>query len=441
MTVVQLHNKSNGRGTATDKGRLVSALDIGSSKISCVIAETVAPKRRLPGGNERATIRILGVGHQAARGIKAGAVVDIDEAERAIRLAVDSAERMAQRHISNVFVSISGGRPQSHCLRGETHVSTGVVRPHDVERAISSAVGKIDARRREVLHLTPIAYELDSASGKSPPIGMHGEQLSTSVGIVTVEPAYMRNLTMAIERSHLGIAGHVIAPYAAGRAVLADDEMELGTVLIDMGGASTGVAIFNNGSLVHSESVPVGGQHVTSDIARGLNTTLAHAERLKNLLGSALGSTGDDLEMVAVPLLGERGVDTVQQVPRSHLTGIIRPRIDETFEMIGKRLAACPVAHLGGQHVVLTGGASQLTGIREVAAHWLQRQVRVASPLPISGMPDVVSNPGFAVAFGLLAYGLKPDRQHALPSQAAVQLANAERSYVQRVGRWLAESF
>jgi cell division protein FtsA len=292
-----------------------------------------------------------------------------------------------------------------------------------------------------VLHLTPIGFELDGAIAKTAPLGMHGEKLTVGVGVVTAEAAHIRNLALAVERAHLGVAGHVISSYAAGRAVLAEDEMELGTILIDMGGASTGIAIFHNGSLVHAETLPVGGQHVTSDIARGLNTTIAHAERLKNLLGSALGASGDDLEMVAVPLLGERGVDTVQQVPRSHLTGIIRPRIDETFEMVAKRIATCQLAHLGGQRVVLTGGASQLTGVREVAAHWLNRQVRVASPMPISGMPDVVSNPGFAVAFGLLAYGLRPDRQLAMPSRAAAQIAAAERSYVGRVGRWIAESF
>ena len=156
MNVVPMQGKAGGRGTAADKGRLVSALDIGSSKISCVIAEVTAPKHRLAAGNERKTLRILGVGHQASRDIQGGAVVDLEEAERAIRLAVDSAERMAQRHISSVFVSISGGKPQSHCFHGQTPVSTGMVSPHDVDRAISAAVGQIDARRREVLHLTPI---------------------------------------------------------------------------------------------------------------------------------------------------------------------------------------------------------------------------------------------------------------------------------------------
>ena len=441
MNVVPLNGRAQGRGPVADKGRMVAALDIGSSKISCVIADVAVPKHRIASGMERKMLRVLGVGHQAARGVKSGAIVDIDETERAIRLAVDAAERMAQRHISEVYVNVSGGKPQSHCFVGSTRISSGVVTPHDVDRAISSAVTQVDAGRRTVLHLAPVAFDLDGASGKSAPLGMHGEKLSVNLGVVTVEAAHMRNLSLAIERSHLGVAGHVISPYAAGKAVLAEDEMELGTILIDMGGATTSIAVFNSGALVHADVVPVGGQHITSDIARGLNTTLAHAERLKTLIGGALGSGGEDIEMIAVPLLGERGVDTVQHVPRSMLTGIIRPRVDEIFELVAKRLALCPVAHVGGQHAVITGGASQLPGVREVAGQWFNRQVRVASPVPISGMPDSVSNPGFAVAFGLLAYGLKPDKRYAMPALAAEALAASQQSYVRRVGRWIAESF
>ncbi len=441
MTVVPLHGRAGARGPTSDKGRLISALDIGSSKISCVIAEVMAPKNRVMPGMERKLLRVLGVGHQASRGIKGGAVTDLDEVERAIRLAVDSAERMARRNISDVFLSVSGGRPQSHCFHGATKVANGVVSPHDAERAISAAMSKVDAKRRSVLHIAPVSFDLDSALAKSAPLGMHGETLTVNLGVVSVDAAHLRNLGLAVERAHLSVAGHVIAPYASGKAVLADDEMELGTILIDMGGATTGIAIFNGGSLVFADTVPVGGQHVTSDIARGLNTTIAHAERLKNLQGGALGSNGDDLEMIAVPLLGERGVDTVQQVPRSHLTRIIRPRIDEIFEMVAKRLEGCPVAHLGGQRVVLTGGGSQLPGVREVAGQWLSRQVRLASPAPLQGMPDALSNPAFAVVYGLMAYGLRPDKHYAMPARAAANLAVAQQSYAARVGRWIAESF
>ena len=441
MTVVQLHGKSAGRGTVSDRRSIFAALDIGSSKISCLIAETLPAKHKMPGASEQKSLKILGLGHQVSRGVRNGSIVDVDEAERAIRLSVDAAERMAQQAISEVYVNVSGGRPQSTCYRGEITIDGNAVSPRDLDTVIASAVAQINPSRRTVLHLAPIQYHIDDANGIVAPLGMHGESLSVDLGVVTADSAHLRNLALAIERAHLSVKGYVIAPYAAGKAVLAEDEMVLGTVLIEMGGATTGISIFHEGNLVFADSIPVGGMHVTNDIARGLSTTIAHAERMKTLWGSALPTSTDEREMLSVPLLGERGVETVQKVPRAMLTSIIRPRIDEIFELVAERLNQCPVAHLGGQRVVLSGGASQLTGVCEVAGLWLGRQVRPGTPKPVSGMPDAGRNPGFSVAVGLLAYGLKPDRHCALPAQAARNLAQTQQGYVRRVGRWIADSF
>ncbi len=441
MTVVQLHGKSTGRGTAADKRSIFAALDIGSSKISCLIAETVPAKHKMPGAQEQKLLKILGLGHQISRGVRNGSIINVDEAERAIRLSVDAAERMAQQTISEVYVNVSGGRPQSTCYTGQITLEGNGISPRDVDTVISSAVAQITPSRRTVLHLAPVQYQLDDVNGISAPLGMHGESLSVELGVVSADSAHLRNLALAIERAHLSVTGYVIAPYAAGKAVLAEDETVLGTILIEMGGATTGIGIFHEGNLVFADSVPVGGMHVTNDIARGLSTSLAHAERMKTLWGSALATSTDERELLSVPLLGERGVDTVQKVPRSVLTSIIRPRIDEIFELVAERLKQCPVAHLGGQRVVLSGGASQLTGVGEVAGLWLDRQVRLGMPKPASGMPDAGRNPGFSVAVGLLAYGLKPDRHCSIPAQAAKSLAHAQQGYVKRVGRWIADSF
>jgi cell division protein FtsA len=441
MTVVQLHGKSSGRNTTSERRNIFAALDIGSSKISCLIAETLAPKHKMPGGTERPTLRVIGLGHQLSRGVRAGAIINVDEAERAIRLSVDAAERMAQRSISEVHVNVSGGRPQSTCFTGQCAVSGSAVSPRDVDCAIASAISQISPARRTVLHLAPIQYQLDDVRGIASPLGMHGEGLSVELGVVTAESAHLRNLALAVERAHLSVAGYVIAPYAAGKAVLAEDEMALGTILIEMGGATTSISIFHEGSLVFADSVAIGGMHVTHDIARGLSTTVAHAERMKNLWGSALSTNADERELLSVPLLGERGVDTVHKVPRSVLTGIIRPRVDEIFEMVRARLDRCPVAHLGGQRVVLSGGASQLAGVREVAAMWLGKQVRLGMPFAPSGLPDAGRNPGFSVALGLLAYAMKPDPHCAMPARSAERLAQAQQGYVKRVGRWIADSF
>lgn len=440
MTLVHLHGKSSGRNGSSDRRNLVASLDIGSSKISCLIAEVLHSKHRLPNGHEQKALRILGLGHQASRGVKGGSIVDVDEVERAIRLCVDTAERMSQRTISEVYVNVSGGRPQSTCYRGQSVVQGNAVAPRDVDAVIASAVSQINPGRRTVLHLAPIQYQLDDTNGISAPLGMHGDSLGVDLSMVTVESAHLQNLALAVERSHLSVMGYVIAPYAAGKAVLVEDEMVLGTVLIEMGGATTGISIFHEGNLIFADSIPVGGMHVTSDIARGLQTSIAHAERMKNLWGSALGSVADDLEMLSVPSLGERGIDTVHKVPRSMLTGIIRPRIDEIFEMVCERLENCSLAHLGGHRFVLSGGASQLTGIREVATAWFGQQVRLGDPAPTAGMPEAARNPGFSVALGMLTYGLNPDQHLAMPSRAAASVGHSQQSYVKRVGRWIADS-
>ncbi len=441
MSVVQLHGKTQGRTPVAPKGAVVAALDVGSTKISCLIAEVQPPKHKSSDGQEHNVLRILGFGHHLSRGVRGGAIVNVDEAERAIRVAVDAAERMAQRTIGEVYVNVSGGRPQSrlHCSRIVTQ--TGQVSPRDLENVLNEALNQVDPGRRSVLHLAPIHYHLDESRGVKEPLGMFGEELGLDLGVVTVEPSHLNNLALAVSRAHLATAGFVIAPYAASKSVLAEDEQALGVTLIDMGGATTSFAIFHDGHLVHADVIPLGGQHITNDIARGLSTTIAHAERMKTLWGSALASQTDDREMIAVPLLGERGVDTVQKVPKSMLTGIIRPRVEEIFEMLRDKLETCGAAHLAGKRAVLTGGASQLNGAREVASLWLDRQVRMGIPEPVAGMPEAAHAPGFAVCAGLLNYALRPDTHYALPQEKARAIETAQLSYVRKMGRWIAESF
>ena len=441
MTVVQLHGKAQGRNPTSSKGAVIAALDIGSTKICCLIAEVVPPKHRSADGEERNGLRILGAGHQLSRGVRGGSVINVDEAERAIRLAVDAAERMAQRTISDVYVNVSGGRPQSRLYSGSEKTQTGQVSPRDMERALSAALTSVDPGRRSILHLSPLQYQLDDAKGVKAPIGLFGETLGMDLSVVTVEPAHLQNLALAIDRAHLGIAGFVVAPYAAARAVLADDERELGVTVIDMGGATTSFAVFHEDHLVHADVIPLGGQHITNDIARGLSTTIAHAERMKTLWGTATSTQIDDREMLSVPLLGERGVDTVQKVPKSSLTAIIRPRVEETLEMVRDRLEHCGAAHLAGRRVVLTGGASQLDGLRDCAAHVLDRQVRMGLASAVAGMPPSAHSPSFSVCSGLLNYALKPDTHYAIPQEKAKALETAQLSYVRKMGRWIAESF
>lgn len=439
MNVVPLHTQpSVTRGRSPERSGLVAALDIGSTKVCCLIGDVAPPKRKLPGAPEHDELTVIGVGHQASRGVHCGAVVDLDEAERAVRLAVDAAERMAGRAVSEVFVNVSGGRPRCTTHSGRIRLPGQAVTADDVNHVLGEAVRGIDPGKRIVLHATPIRFDLDEAKGVREPVAMYGERLGVELNAVTVESGPARNLALAVERCHLSIAGLAVAAYAAGRASLVEDELNLGVTVVEMGGATTSIAVFQDGNLIHADVIPIGGHHITRDLASGLSTTIAHAERLKTLYGSALASVWDDREMIAIPLLGERGADSGQQVPRSMLTGIIRPRLEETLELVRDRLAASPTARNAGRRVVLSGGASQLTGVREMAAQILERNVRLGVPQTLAGLPEAARTPAFAVAVGLLHYALRPDlRLISVPQFGG----RGERNYLSRVGRWIKESF
>ena len=438
MNVVSLHgNRPTGRGNGPQKTGIIAALDVGSTKVCCLIAKIEPPSQNATSGPK---IKILGVGHHAARGIRAGAVVNIEEAERSIRLAVDAAERMAQVSIGEVYVNVAGGQPSSICYSGAVTIENDVITQSDVNEAIGVAMRQAKVAGRILLHASPMQYCVDDAKGVKDPVGMYGARLGVDVNAVLVEQGSMHNLAMVIERWHLSVAGFVIAPYAAGRSVLVKDEIELGTTLVDMGGATTSVAVFHDGNLIYGDVLPIGGHHVTKDLARGLSTTIAHAERMKTLYGSALPSIYDDRELISVPILGERGVDAINSVPRSMLTGIIRPRLEEIFEMVQDRLEQSPVAHKLGRQMVLCGGASQLTGMREAAGQILSRNIRMAGPSGFAGLPDSSKSPAFSVATGLLAYALEPD--HHMAQMIAFSQEDVKSThYINRVGRWIRESF
>ena len=422
------------------KTNVFAALDIGSTKISCLIARApvVDPKFNV---DPRQSLRVLGFGQTLSRGVKAGSIVNIDDAECAIRLAVDAAERMAEIAISDVYVSVSGGRVQSACFSNTSRPPTGVVSPRDLEHAISSALSQVNVGKRTILHVQPVNYVLDGTSEVTSPLGMHGAELRADIAVTSVEPAYLRNVALAVERAHLRVAGYVMAPYAGAKSCLTPDELQLGTTVVDMGGAVTSIGHFKNGQLLAADTIQVGGGHVTNDIAQGLSTTIAHAERMKTMWGNVLAEGHSAHEMLAVPLLGERGVDAVQKVPKSYLSNILRPRVEETFELIHDRILAVPKSvRAATSRVVLTGGASQLMGLRELATVILGVPVRLGKPVGFTNLPDRASNAGFAAMTGALVYAARPDRHFAIPEESVAYFERAKMGYARRVGQWLADA-
>lgn len=431
---------ARGVGLPQSRSRIVTVLDIGTSKICCLIArlKPLARATNLPGRTH--AIECLGVGHQLSRGVKAGVIVDLDAAEQAVRAAVDAAERMAGLSVESVIVNVSCGRIRSEAFSANVSIDGHEVEERDIQRVLLAGRRHATQGARSVIHALPIGYALDGNRGIRDPRGMIGEDLGIDIHVVSAEPAPLRNLSLCIGRGHLKIAAFVATPYAAALASLVSDEADLGTLVIDMGGGTTGTAIFHGGSLVYADVVALGGVHVTTDIARGLSTGMTDAERLKTLYGSALPSVSDEREMISVPLLGDDGIDAVSQIPKSMLTGIIRPRLEETLELVRDRLRASGFEHYAGKHVVLTGGASQLTGARELAQRILGRQVRVGRPLGVEGLPEALAGPAFTASAGLLVYP-QVEEAEAIDFQNVMPARGAATGYLARVGQWIRESF
>jgi len=440
MNMMSLGNKNmQGRpvlpGRSGGRPGVVAALDIGSSKIACFIAK-IEPGRMADGLHP---VRVLGIGHQVSRGIRSGAVVNMDQAEEAIRIAVDAAERMAGITVKDVVVSVSCGELKSQTVAVKSGLAGEAVSDDDVQRLLAHARVHYKPDGRDVLHAIPVNYAVDGSRGVRAPQGMFGEQLGVEVHMVSATKGPLRNLALCIERCHLDIAGMAAAPYAAGLSSLVEDEKDLGVTLIEMGGGTTSIAVFFEGVMVYCDVIPIGGIHITNDIARGLSTPLAHAERMKTLYGSALASPSDERELIDVPQVGESESDGANHIPRSMLTGIIQPRLEETLELARDRLQASGFGRIAGRRVVLTGGAAQLNGARELAARILDKQVRVGHPLKVTGLAESTGGPAFSACAGLLTYsqvspldllsgGEEPD-----PETSGGQL--------RRMGRWLKENF
>jgi cell division protein FtsA len=423
------------------KSATLSVLDIGTSKIVCLVAELypVEQSEILRGRTHLA--RIIGIGHQRSVGLKGGAVVDLESAENSIRQAVHSAERMAKVEIQSVIVNLTGGRLASQHFEAQIPVRQGPVTPSDVHRVLEAASAHSYVPGRTVLHALPTGFSLDAQSGILDPSGMVGERLGVDLHVVTAEAAAARNLMLAVERCHLGVEAVISTPYAAGLSALVDDEAEMGCAVVDMGGGTTSVGVFHGGHLVHVDAFAVGGHHVTMDIARGLTTRVSAAERLKTLYGSAIASASDDRDIVAVPQVDEDERDVPNHLPKSHLVRIIKPRVEEIVELVRDRLRNAGFAAQAGRRVVLTGGASQLMGLPEVARRVLEGQVRVGRPLGIKGLPEAAKGPAFSAAVGLLVYPQVAHAEHFEPRGQGFFAGTGTDGYFSRVGRWLRESF
>jgi cell division protein FtsA len=427
------------RPIAPGRTALVAALDIGTGKIACLIARLTPQAPREVLRRRSHAVEILGFGHTGARGMKAGTVVDLVEVEAAVRQAVSFAEGKAGVQLESVILSVSGGRPASELFEATVGVS-GPIADNDIARVLAAGGQSSVRDGTAVLHSLPIAYRLDQSRGIRDPRGMLGSQFGVDMHVVTADVAAVRNIMLSVERCHLAVEAMVASSYMAGLSVLADDEADLGSAVVDMGAGTTTMAVFSGGRFIHADGFALGGHHVTMDLARGLNARVADAERIKTLYGTVLAGGSDERDMVAVSKIGSDDREPPQFVSRAALVRIIKPRVEEILEMVRDRLAASPFVAEPRGRVVLTGGASQLTGLPELASRVLGRSVRIGRPLGIAGLPEAAKGPAFAVAAGLLVYPQSAHLEHLEPRRTRHKMTGTG-GYIARVGRWLRESF
>ncbi|MFC7049037.1 cell division protein FtsA [Emcibacter nanhaiensis] len=411
--------------------KIIAALDIGSSKICCFIARV----------GEDGRPHVIGIGHQVSQGIKAGTVVDMEETETSIRAAVDTAERMAGGSpIENVYVSISAGQPESRHFAVEVDVAGHQISDVDIKRVLDGAKEHLRNEERFVVHSRPASYSIDGVSGVKDPRGMFGEKLGVDMHMATVAVSPLKNLQTCINRCHLNLAGVVLSPYASGLSSLVQDERELGSVCIDMGGGLTSVAAFKNDEFIYADTIALGGNHVTSDIAQGLSTPLANAERLKTLFGNCFprAMVRDQIDIVQT---GDDGGEYTTTIPRSMLTSIIGPRMEEILEIVRDRLVASGLDSVVGRRIVITGGASQMNGLEDLAKKVFatgkfERHIRMGRPLSVDGLADATAGPVFSTCAGLLNYAAtRPDEVHFHADAQPVL------GVFSRISRWVKENF
>ena len=401
---------------------IIAGLDIGCSKTGCFIASS-------DGGPGPV---IQGIGLHASTGMRKGEVVDIEALGIAVGKAVEQAEEMAGMAIEKVCVSLSGGSQLSAIRHHETAVGGGTVTERDVVRVLEMDTERPEAEGRKVVHRLPLQFIVDGVRGIKDPVGMHGKTLGVDLSVVTASAGTLRNLAAVVERNHLSIDSFCSSAYAAGLSTLVDDERNLGAMVILMGAGVTSVAVFTDGKLVYLDTVPVGGQNATADIARGLSTPMDEAERIKTLHGSMLSAIGDTEETVILPRIGETSEHAAQQIELGLLGEIIRPRIEEILEMLMERMEEAGFRAAAGQRIVLAGGACQLSGLDDFLATLFDRPVRIGKPIGITGLADATRGPDYATTAGLLRFSAV--EQHIEPRLGTG--AAPRQNVFWRIGEW-----
>jgi cell division protein FtsA len=379
-------------------GNMIVGLDIGTSKVVAIVGEI----------NPEGGLNIVGIGRHKSRGLKKGTVVNIESTVQSIQRAVEEAELMAGCQIHSVYAGIAGSHVRSMNSHGIVAIRDKEVYPADIERVIDAAQAVAIPADQKVLHILPQEYIIDSQEGVKEPLGMSGVRLEAKVHLVTCATNAAQNIEKCIKRCGLETDEIILEQLASCYSVLTEDEKELGVCLVDIGGGTTDIAIFTEGAIRHTGVIPIAGDQVTNDIAMALRTPTEHAEELKIKYACALSPMASADDMIKVPSVGER---PPRELSRQALADVVEPRYDELFHLIQSEIRQSGYEDMLAAGMVFTGGTSKMEGVAELAEEIFHMPVRIGMPVDVNGLVDIVRNPTYSTAVGLLLYGMKQSQE------------------------------
>ncbi len=376
----------------TSQNRMIVGLDIGTSKVVAIVGEI----------NPEGGLEIIGLGSHASKGLKKGVVVNIDSTVQSIQRAIEEAELMAGCQIQSVYAGIAGNHIRSMGSHGIVAIRDREVFQPDIDRVIDAAQAVAIPADQKILHILPQEFIIDSQEGVKEPLGMSGVRLEAKVHLVTCAVNAAQNIEKCIKQCGLGVDDIILEQLASSYSVLTDDEKDLGVCLVDIGGGTSDIAIFTEGAIKHTAVIPIAGDQVTNDIAMALRTPTQNAEEIKIKYACALASMAGENETIKVPSVGER---EDRSLSRQALAEVVEPRYEELFTLIQTELRRSGFEELIAAGIVLTGGTSKMEGVVELAEEIFHMPVSIGKPKNVSGLSDIVRNPIYATAVGLLQYG------------------------------------
>ena len=417
MTVLNPIKKSKG---------IYTVIDIGNNKVSCLIGTSIK--------TNDVQIKILGFGQHASVGMSNGLVTNMDQVANSIARAVEGAETMAGFPIKDVTCSLAGGRPITKIVRNELKINNGKIVKSDLVKIQKNNKPKhID--NYKLLSSTPIKYIIDGNNYVENPLGMYSQNLIADVSNTYGNKAILKNIATAVEICHLSVEKFIISPEASGSSTMIKDERKNGAIIIDIGEGITSIGVFVNDEIIFSDSLPIGGVHITSDIVRGLGTKSEDAEKIKILHGSALSNETDEFTNIEVPIISDEGNIQNQQIPKAMLTAIIKPRVEEIFELVKSRLNHFNTKSNPINKIILCGGGANLNNIRELASKYFETNVRIGRPIGLIGLPEIMQTPTFACLTGLLIKSLEKNKTPKLK-----ELNTGLFSHFGKIGNWFDEN-